>query len=155
MLDLETIKLVQRIRNLEVKLEERNFLKRLKPPIFEIDLSIKDYVVLRVLSMHKNLTMSELGERLSINLSTLTRIIDKLVSDGIVTRSNDPDDRRIVRIGLLPKAEKLLKILEKEQTKSIISFIKNLPRQDLRKIVGLLEALVDAITGFPDTKKIA
>ncbi len=48
------------------------------------------------------LTLSELAARLSCVRSNMTQLIDRLESDGLVRRVDDPADRRTVRAALTP-----------------------------------------------------
>ncbi|MEO8032402.1 MAG: MarR family transcriptional regulator [Gemmatimonadota bacterium] len=48
------------------------------------------------------LTLSELAARLSCVRSNMTQLIDRLESDGLVRRVDDPADRRTVRASLTP-----------------------------------------------------
>lgn len=62
---------------------------------------------------NENLTMGELSQALSVPLSTATRMIDWWVENEFATRSNDPEDRRVVRIALTDTGRKLHKLIEK------------------------------------------
>ncbi len=46
------------------------------------------------------LTLSQLAARLSCVRSNMTQLVDRLEADGLVTRLDDPDDRRSVRAEL-------------------------------------------------------
>ncbi len=48
------------------------------------------------------LPLGELAERLSCVRSNMTQLMDRLVADGLVQRTNDPNDRRIIRAELTP-----------------------------------------------------
>lgn len=53
-------------------------------------------------------TMGELAESLGVSVSTLTGIVDRLVDHGLVTRENDPNDRRVVVGRLTPEGAGLI-----------------------------------------------
>ena len=59
--------------------------------------------VIDALSRNKTLTMNELSHQLGLALSTLTRIVDILVRDEIVTRCQTEGDRRRVCVRLTRK----------------------------------------------------
>jgi DNA-binding MarR family transcriptional regulator len=88
-------------------------------------------------------SISETAKHLTISKPNMTPIIDKLISEGMVNRYNDPDDRRIIRIELTGKAHEFLK--EQEQIiKSILA----------KKITALdsddLKSLSKHVTGVTD-----
>jgi DNA-binding MarR family transcriptional regulator len=55
------------------------------------------------------LTLSELAEESSCVRSNITQLMDRLESDGLVRRVNDPDDRRIRRAALTSEGRKICK----------------------------------------------
>ena len=81
--------------NIVLKIEE----KAIKESTIH-DLSITEMHILDVIGIGNGRTMSEVAQRLQINLSTLTTAINKLVKKGYVERFRIPSDRRIVKIKL-------------------------------------------------------
>ena len=73
--------------------------------------------ILLALADQDGLIMSKLGQKLFLEKSTMTGVIDKMEADGLVQRKSDQTDRRALRIYLTPKAkrlnEKILKIIDK------------------------------------------
>jgi DNA-binding MarR family transcriptional regulator len=73
--------------------------------------------ILLALADQDGVIMSKLGQRLFLEKSTMTGVIDKMEADGLVERKSDRTDRRALRISLTPKAkrlnEKILKIIDK------------------------------------------
>jgi DNA-binding MarR family transcriptional regulator len=74
---------------------------RLETALLASGLSLAKYGVLHALAEAREpLTLTELAERLSCVRSNITQLMDRLESDGLVRRYDDPDDRRIVRAAL-------------------------------------------------------
>ena len=73
--------------------------------------------ILLALADRDGVIMSKLGQRLFLEKSTMTGVIDKMEADGLVERRSDQTDRRALRIYLTPKAkrlnERILKIIDK------------------------------------------
>jgi MarR family transcriptional regulator, organic hydroperoxide resistance regulator len=73
--------------------------------------------ILLALADQDGVIMSKLGQRLFVEKSTMTGVIDKMEADGLVERKSDRADRRALRIYLTPKAkrlnERILKIIDK------------------------------------------
>jgi DNA-binding MarR family transcriptional regulator len=57
--------------------------------------------------MGDGISIGELGERVSLDTSTLTGIIDRMERKGYVERRPNPDDRRSVLVFLTAKAREL------------------------------------------------
>jgi DNA-binding MarR family transcriptional regulator len=73
--------------------------------------------ILLALADQDGVIMSKLGQKLFLEKSTMTGVIDKMEADGLVQRRSDRTDRRALRIYLTPRAKKLneriLKIIDK------------------------------------------
>lgn len=65
------------------------------------------YFVCNALWMGDGISVGELGERVSLDSSTLTGIIDRMERSGYVERRPNPADRRSVLVFLTPKAREL------------------------------------------------
>lgn len=81
------------------------FNKAYKPLFEELDLTYLQYATLVALNEHSNQTVSQLGEQLFLESSTLTPLLKRLEASGYVTRQRDPQDERQVRINLTTKGQ--------------------------------------------------
>lgn len=83
--------------------------------------SMEQYQILGVLEHHNKLAISEIGKKLMIPKPNMTSNIDKLVSDGMVKRIPDSEDRRVIKISITQKGYDYIK----ESRIFIINNIKN------------------------------
>ena len=74
--------------------------KLYKPLLDSIGLTYPQYLVMLVLWEHDGPTVSTLGERLFLDSGTLTPLLKRLESSGLIARERDPEDERRVRITL-------------------------------------------------------
>ncbi len=81
--------------------------KAYKPMLDELGLTYPQYLVMLVLWEHEGLTVSELGNRLALDSGTLTPLLKRLESAGLVSRSRDAGDERRVLVALTDKGRKL------------------------------------------------
>ncbi len=72
------------------------------------DLSIAMWRALVALSDSGPLRQIDLSDLTSVDVSTLSRLITRLVQSGLVTRVRSDNSNREVTIGLTPKGEKLV-----------------------------------------------
>ena len=77
--------------------------QRLSP----FSLTPPQYFVLNALWMDDGISVGELGERVLLDSSTLTGIIDRMEGSGYVERRPNPIDRRSVLVFLTTKAREL------------------------------------------------
>lgn len=74
--------------------------KAYKPLLDPLGLTYPQYLVLLVLWEGDDVTVSQLGARLQLDSGTLTPLLKRLESAGLVQRSRDEADERRVRVAL-------------------------------------------------------
>ena len=65
------------------------------------------YFVFNALCMGDGVSFGELAERVALDTSTLTGIVDRMEGNELVERRQNPEDRRSVQVFLTPKAKEL------------------------------------------------
>lgn len=78
-----------------------------KPLLDKLDLTYPQYLVMLALWEQDGLTVSELGERLSLDSGTLTPLLKRLEANGLVARLRDVADERRVRVTLTAAGRRL------------------------------------------------
>jgi DNA-binding MarR family transcriptional regulator len=91
------------------------------------------------------LRLSDLGRRLGIAPSTLTRNLSRLESSGLVARASDPDDARSARVGLTPAGRRAARGVVAREEEFARDVLDRLPSGFGRPVVEALEALVAAV----------
>jgi len=81
--------------------------KLYKPLLERIGLTYPQYVVMLALWERDGATVSELGDRLFLDSGTLTPLLKRLESAGLLARLRDAEDERRVRITLTPAGRAL------------------------------------------------
>ena len=81
--------------------------KLYKPLLDELGLTYPQYLALLVLWEQDGVTVSELGERLSLDSGTLTPLLKRMEAAGLVSRLRDTADERRVLIRLTTDGRKL------------------------------------------------
>jgi DNA-binding MarR family transcriptional regulator len=80
-----------------------------RPLLDELDLTYPQYLVMLVLWERDGLTVNEIGDLLQLDSGTLTPLLKKLETRGLLNRERDKGDERRVIITLLPDGRKLKK----------------------------------------------
>ena len=92
-------------------------------------------------------TLGALAQAEQVRPPTITRLVDKLESAGLVDRVSDPADRRISRVAATPKGVKLLHDGRRRRVASLAASLRDLPEKEraaLAKAVPILEKVVRA-----------
>jgi DNA-binding MarR family transcriptional regulator len=78
-----------------------------RPILDKLGLTYTQYVTLVALSEGEDQTVGELGDKLFLESNTLTPILKKLESLGLVERRRDPADERQVRVNITSAGRKM------------------------------------------------
>ena len=81
--------------------------KLYKPLLDELGLTYPQYLVMLVLWEGDGLTVSEIGERLSLDSGTLTPLLKRLEAAELVSRIRDTQDERRVHITLTSSGRRM------------------------------------------------
>ena len=73
-----------------------------------LDCTKEEARALIVLSLRREMTMSDLAEALGVPLSTATHTVDKLVTKELAFRTRSEQDRRLVLVGMSESGRKFL-----------------------------------------------
>ncbi len=73
----------------------------------KLNLTYPQYLVMLVLWEKEEVGMKELAARLDLDSGTLTPLIKRLTSLGLLTKSRDPQDERRAVLALTPEGKKL------------------------------------------------
>jgi DNA-binding MarR family transcriptional regulator len=92
------------------------------------------------------LRLGELGRRLGIAPSTLSRNLDRLVQRGLVDRGPDPDDRRALRAQLTVSGRRAVREVRRHEADFASDILGRLPQPTatLDAVDELLAAIRDA-----------
>ncbi|SCI89944.1 transcriptional regulator SlyA [uncultured Clostridium sp.] len=91
-------------------------------------------------------SISDIASKLEISKPNMTPVIDKLLSEGLVYRKEDPNDRRIVRIDLTQKAHDMAVEHKKRLKDILLSKLMTLSDEDLVSMEDLVSNLAKIIS---------
>jgi DNA-binding MarR family transcriptional regulator len=111
-------------------------------PIFSVNLTMQQLKVLLLLSRHDGIASQELTRDLGVASATLSGIVDRLVAQGYVSRTEDTHDRRIRRIHLAPAGRKAMEEIMDSGTKAQRRLLDRLDDETLQ----MLETVLGRIT---------
>jgi DNA-binding MarR family transcriptional regulator len=87
-----------------------------------------------------------IARRLGVGLSTITGIVDRLAEHELVTRQEDPEDRRITRVRPTPRGRALVDELTRYREEAIQALLSRLDADQLQTVETAFVYLVEAAT---------
>jgi DNA-binding MarR family transcriptional regulator len=114
-------------------------------------LSIVGFHALALLEEAGPMPMSHLADELDVSLPNASGIIGRLAERGLVARSADPDDRRVVRVDLSTDGRALLGEMETARIERLRRLIGALDEQRQRRLLASVRDLVAAVETLGST----
>jgi DNA-binding MarR family transcriptional regulator len=109
------------------------------------DMELLYTVSLELTRQEEPVSMGELSRLLDVPLSTATRIMDWLVQSGYAERLSDPQDRRVVRVGLTQNGRQIYQGVNAMMRTQVEKWLHNFTPGECQILTKLLSKLVDAI----------
>lgn len=94
---------------------------------------------------HRSLSINEISNKMNLEISTITRIMDILVRDKLILRQRSTGDRRIVEAILTEQGREAAIKLQAGITAYYQEVIANLPRGHVREVMSSVEHLLVAL----------
>jgi len=101
-------------------------------------LSVSQCYTLETLVIQGPATMSQLAERMYLEVSSMTRVVDRLVAEELATRYMDPNDRRVCLVRITRLGRNRVAKIRTELIKEHESILQEIP-------VGGREAVINAM----------
>ncbi len=110
------------------------------------DLTATQYNVLRILrgAGSEGLSCSEIGERMVTKDSDVTRLLDRIESQGLISRERPMNNRRLVIVRITEEGLRVLEELDKPVEENHRRLIGHLGKEKLQIVNELLEAMRSA-----------
>jgi len=124
------------------------------PELNLIDLTMSQTKALYLVLAAGQLRMSELAARLGITSSTATGVVDGLVSQGLLTRHEDPADRRQVVVNATAEAEATLESFRELNSRRMREMLAHVNATDLAVVEQALRILDAAVAADLESTNI-
>jgi DNA-binding MarR family transcriptional regulator len=108
-----------------------------------LGLTMSQVRVLAILEDTQGLRAGDLAERLGVQPSTVTRIVDRLVQNKLVRREADEEDRRLVRHFVTDSGVAALNQMRSAGRKRFDEFFDRLTVEQLKRVVTALRDLTE------------
>lgn len=90
-------------------------------------------------------TLNALAEELNLDKSTMSRTLNNMVDNDLVSRLTDPEDRRYLNIQLSPQGKKVYEEIESRMEAYFQNVVAAIPEQKRGQVLESLQLLLQAL----------
>ncbi|MFL6047234.1 MAG: MarR family winged helix-turn-helix transcriptional regulator [Propionibacteriaceae bacterium] len=125
---------------------ERRALSTMAEPLISTPLTMQQLKVLTMIAIDpERATGHELAAQLKVSVATMSGLVDRLVEHGMVTRGEDPTDRRVRPLSVTPEGNATIRSLLSASGTMPTPVLRRLHIDDLRALVQGVVALDRAV----------
>jgi DNA-binding MarR family transcriptional regulator len=122
-----------------------------------LDITMAQAKLLYVVASAGELSMSEIALRLGVAVSTSSGAVDRLVELGLLARSDDPTNRRQVRVSITQAGTTTLGHVRELSNRQFRTLLELVSDEDLEIIERATQILADAVSAatssMPDAQR--
>jgi DNA-binding MarR family transcriptional regulator len=108
------------------------------------DLTMPQLKALIYVTKNEGATSGQIANKLGVGLSTVTGIVDRLIEQEMVSRREDPRDRRITRVQATPNGRVLVEDLLQYRNEVVTAILSKLDPNQLETVESAFQYLLDA-----------
>ena len=119
-------------------------MKRFEPPEFRQYAQYSHSqieVIMALYAVKKPSTMGDLERFTRTVGSALTRVIDRLVEEDLVERERDDEDRRVVRVSLTEKGNKIAHNINRAFVNSNVKILEQITPDERETFINIIERI--------------
>ena len=111
----------------------------------DVGISPPKYFILHVLAREAGISQGEIGRLYGVDPSRITRLAKQLETEGLIERTRDPEDNRVVRMSLTSEGRRAFEMASergevfKDRVRSALS------EEEYRELRRLLDKLTEAM----------
>ena len=125
--------------------ETDKIMRKFEPqPWIELNLTLAQLKSLFFIAAKGKTNFKKVAEALNVTPPNVTGIIDKLVEQGLVTRTENQEDRRIMLLEATEKGQELLNNLRESHVNQMTQILGNLTAEELTSLVNCYKDLKKA-----------
>jgi len=114
------------------------------------DLTMRQMRVLGIVTHEPGMATSDLGHRLGVSAPTASGLVERLTAKGLLTRTDDPTDRRIHRLSLTDAGREVVDGMDTVLERFIDTVLPLISLEDLQEIRHASQILSDLLARAAD-----
>lgn len=148
--------LVQKTRgDLGVNLETKQLIERYMAAFFEVskrlngqirdmiqeDITMEQFQILKYISSRGRCTSTELADAFGVGKSSITAMITRMVDKGLLQRTRDQDDRRVVYLTMTEQGQRNYDIVQDQIISTVSKYLVHFEADEVEGFISAFERL--------------
>jgi MarR family transcriptional regulator, organic hydroperoxide resistance regulator len=138
--------LITEVMELFKKLEQHRMHYQFEP-WRKLDVPLAQLKSLFLIHIKRSINVRHLAQYLDVTPGNVTSIVDRLVGQGLVTRSENPEDRRIVLLELTDKGRETINKIHETGMSHMKRILGRMNGEDLSALIRGISAFIEAARG--------
>jgi len=93
---------------------------------------------------HSETSVGSLADELSMSLSAVAQLTNRLADAEYIQRKDSSTDRRIICLSLTPKGEEQIEIYHKQLETNHFRFLSAIPENDLKELIRIFTTILES-----------
>lgn len=127
---------------MQLMLAREAVMQRFRPHLNAHGLTDQQWRIIRALNEVDELEIVELGRACCLHAASLSRILPKLETDGLLSRRNNKSDQRRVIVSLTAKGRRLFESVAPQSEAIYAALAREIGPQKLEQIYALLDDVI-------------
>lgn len=127
----------------------KEFSRRQVGEIYKGKITLPQFLILGFLHNNGNLKMCAIAKFMSVTTAAMTGMVDRLERLGYVKREPEPEDRRIINVGLTQKGQELVNKINLRRREMIVDVFGKISEQDRMDYLRVLTKVKDILAPSP------
>lgn len=130
------------LKTITILFRAKNYLEsRIKESVEPFGLNVTEFGTLEALYHKGDLSVNEILEKVLIANSSMSYVLQQLVTKGYITKAQDQHDRRSYQVSLTPKGRALIKEVYKEHVTHLRESLDILSEEEETQLQVLLKKI--------------
>ncbi|WP_223068680.1 MarR family winged helix-turn-helix transcriptional regulator [Paenibacillus caui] len=105
------------------------------------DLTVEQYTALQIVGRRGKCTPTELADVFCVGKSTITSLINRLVQRGLMERTGDEKDRRVIYLSITPEGRKVFQVADEQIERILEPYLSHFDEAEIQQFLTSFEKL--------------
>lgn len=143
-MNIETMQLIERY--LAAYFEVTKRLNGQIRDMIQEDVTMEQFQILKYIASRGRCTSSELADTFGVGKSSITAMTTRMVDKGVLQRTRDEEDRRVVYLTMTEQGERNYAIVQEQIMSTVSKYLVHFSAEEVEGVISAFEKLARLIS---------